>query len=201
MKSEKYKLIKHLGVLHKSFNDVFNIDSVFFDNIQDKTKYIKNRENVEDNGPEINIESYTSINIYLRESEEPFTEKEIDERNIDISNLRAQNCAFLKYDELYNVTKKFSLLEIKDIAYKFMGINSYENVKKSLFEKPNVKFEEYNQFVLLDNNFRWWPYNLILYDEIRTRSIEKGEINYKSKFFQINPIFNVNKFYSNFRKI
>ncbi len=84
LKSEKYKLIKHLGNIHKSFVDVFNIDSVSFDNIQDKTKLINNSEIMEYNSPDVNIESFTSINIYLRESEGPFTEKEINEKKIDI---------------------------------------------------------------------------------------------------------------------
>jgi len=191
IKSEKYKLIKHLGGLFISFEDLFNIDGLTFDRFQQNTAKIKNFENNDSIVPENNIENIISIYIYFRKEIDIFSDTEIMNQMIDLSNLKANIFSFLEFDKLFNITKKYTVLEMKEKAYKiFEGFN-YEEFKPSLYLKEYSRFQEYNNYILMDINMKVWAYNLVLYDEIEKKNLEKGFIIPNSKFFQINPIVNV----------
>jgi hypothetical protein len=176
------------------FRELFDIDTLCFDYFQDITKQVKFSELNNDIIPENDIESYISVNLYIRKTKDPFSEKEINEKNIDISSFQCYKTSFLQYDKIFNIKKKFSLLELKEKAYKFFDINRYEfnNDENSLFDiNQSNKFTEYNEYIFIDLNFRWWAYNLTLFDEIEKRNIDKGDLNYNSRFFQMNPATNV----------
>jgi hypothetical protein len=184
------------------FRELFDIDSLTFNYFQDITKEIKYSELNNDIIPENDIESYISVYLYIRRTKEPFTEKEIKEKNIDVSKFEGYKTSFLQFDKIFNIKKKFSLLELKEKAYKFFGVIRFDNDidygfnndENMLFNINQVnKFNEYNDYIFIDSKFRWWAYNLILFDEIEKLNIEKGDINFNSKFFQINPVTNVKK--------
>jgi len=191
LKSEKYKLIKHLGNLYISLEDLFNIDGLTFDRFQHKTANIKNIEDSEVSIPENDIENIISVFIYFRKQEEYFTEYETINKMIDLKNLKASRFSVLEYDRLFNITKKFSLLEMKEKAYKSFEVNNYNDFKPSLYRKENTNFDEFNNYILMDINMKWWPYNLTIYDEIEKKNLEKGFVLPNSKFFQNNQLINV----------
>lgn len=190
LKSEKYKLIKHLGNLSLSLEDLFNIDGLTFDRLQYNTNNIKNLNSNENNVPENDIENIISVVIYFRKQEDNFTQTEINNKVIDLSNMEARKFSFLEFNKLFEVTKRFKLLEIKNKAYSIFSVTNHSNFIYNQGGHEDL-FKEYNNYVLLDINMKWWAFNLVLFDEIERKNLEKGFILNNSKFFQINPLINV----------
>jgi hypothetical protein len=203
LNSEKFKLMKNLGSYYNAIVDIFDLDSYSLENfnfqqekelhknlknpknpnskISKKTKTFKKLKHAEHLNLEISISDFTKVEIFFRESVEEFSYNEISNRNVEMGNLPSKKFEFMKFDELFNVTKKFSLLKIKENAYRFF-LNDEED---SFF---NFNFKEVNNYLFIDNHFKIWDYNIILYNEIENRSLARGDLNYKTKFFQINPI-------------
>lgn len=192
LKSEKYKLIKHLGNLYLSLEDLFNIDGLTFDRFQHKTANLKNNQSSQNHIPENDIEDIISVFIYLRLQEENFSDCEINNKVIDLSNLQARKFSFLEYNKLFEITKRFNILEMKNKAYSCFSFgSSCCEFKPLLYKREDGSFEDFNNYVLMDINMKWWVYNLSLFDEIYKKNLEKGFILPNSKFFQINPMINV----------
>lgn len=191
IKSEKFKLIKHLGNLYDCIEDLFNIDSLTFDSFQHQIANNKELPLEDKHISENDIESIISVDIYFRKEDNQFSENEISNRIIDIQNLKAVRLSMLEYDKLFNITKKFSLIELKEKAYKIFEVGLYDDRLSAAAIKSFEKFKHINNYIFMDINMRWWPFILILYDEIEKKNIDKGFVKPNSKFFQINPLLNV----------
>lgn len=174
LNTEKFKLMKYLGDCSKSIEDLFNIDDTNFNNMQVLIDRIFTQRELVIENTEDKISGNIHIKVFFKES---LSSNELDKRLIeteDERNFHVFKIAIIDYDFFYNVNdRKLKIIEIKILACTFFGI-------------------ELNEYLIVDENFRIWPYDIILFDEILQINLDKKFVKKNCKFFHLNPIISQN---------
>lgn len=171
--SKKYKLVTDFQKIHENIINIFNLEDNKFNGYQKTIENINLQIESQQIDIDNNINNIISIYVFLRESEQDFSDHDYSRRQIDFQSLKAMRIAYLEYDENFEILKKYSLAEIKAKACSLLG----------------VKREDY---MILKKNFEWIPFNLDVYKEIFTINLSKKCIDSSCRFFQFNSFISVN---------
>jgi hypothetical protein len=167
LNTEKLKMIKHLGHFFSNTEKLFEIDSLTFNNMQHKIDkiYSKGRIFAESHDDKItktiNIKIHLKIQIKIEEFK-----RELIDLSSNISN--TFNFSVIDYDFMYNVTKRYLLVEIKSLAGRYFEL-------------------EIQDYLLVDDSFKLWPFDVAVYDIIFALNLKKNDIRPHSKFFHLDP--------------
>ena len=178
LSSEKLKFLKFCSNIYQGVYSAVHLDSIKFTDYQFKIDEIVNgrQENIsiDDINPEKDLFDKISIKVYFKPSLslEEIKMKTINlNSNIDNESVPQFKLAFIEYNHNYDITKKYSVLEIMTTACKYYSIDPM-------------------RYFIVDREFRIWPYDLIIYNEIVNLNIETYGIKKHCRFFQFNQSLN-----------
>ena len=178
LSSEKIKFMKFCSNIYQGVYSAVHLDSIKFTDYQFKIDEIVNgkQENIsiDDINPEKELFDKISIKVYFKQSLslEEIRLKTINlNSNIDNESVPQFKLAFIEYNHNYEITKKYSVLEIMTTACKYYSIDPM-------------------RYFIVDREFRIWPYDLIIYNEIVNLNIETYGIKPHCRFFQFNQSLN-----------
>ncbi len=172
LKTEKLKMMKHLGHFFENTEKLFEVDNLMFNNMQHKIEkvFIKNKSIVDSHDDivtkTINIKIFEKVDLDAAE----FNQATID---VDKNVKNVFNISVIDYDFMYNIIKKFLVVEVKTLACRYFEV-------------------EQDDFVLVDEKFKIWPFDVAVYDVIFTLNLEKNNTRPHSKFFHLDPAITAN---------
>lgn len=165
MNTEKFKLMKYLGNICESFDDIFEIDHITFNYIQHNIAIIqKNFSDAEENYDEI-ITRNISIKVYLPD----LFQKNFENRHYEVGmNENSYDVHIIEYNDFYNIDNKFKVIDVKLIACRYWELY-HEN------------------YFLCDEKLNIYPCDLVIYDEIFLINLDANFIKPHCQFFHLNP--------------
>ena len=172
LSNDKFKLLQYLGNFCEALEDVLDIDNISFSSMQNTFYNIKIKEELHESN-EIKLLEAITLKVYLVEN---LSEKLLKKASFeDNKNIKTYQIHILEYDEYYFIKKKYKMIDLKIIACRYWELDLEE-------------------FVMCDEKFQIFPYDLIVYDEIFALNVEKKFIKFHSQFFHMNSLINVNYF-------